>query len=413
MNDFRVGIEAVNLYAGAAFIDVKSIFKLRGLEIGRFDNLMMEKKSLNLPCEDSVTNGVNAAKGIINRLSKEDKEQIEMVITASESGIDFGKSISTYIHEYLGLSRKCRLFEVKQACYGGTAALQMACSYVAAHREFNPKVLVIATDIAKSAKNFINAEPSQGAGAVALLVSTQPDILEIDLGAAGMYSYEVMDTCRPIINEEIGDSDLSLYSYLNCLENSFKAYCEKVEDVKFEQTFDYLIYHSPFAGMVKGAHRKMMRNYSAYDAGKIAIDFENRVFPSLDYSMQVGNLYSASLYMALVSLINNTNIETTKRVGLFSYGSGCSSEFFSGLISPKSKLHLSYINIPVELSRRYELNVQEYEEILRLNEEVGFGLKDKEVDMSSYADIYNSFFKGKDLLVLKKIKNYHREYAWS
>lgn len=70
-----------------------------------------------------------------------------MVITATESGLDFGKSLSTYIHAHLGLSRRCRLFEVKQACYGGTAALQMAANFVAAQVSPGAKALVIATAI--------------------------------------------------------------------------------------------------------------------------------------------------------------------------------------------------------------------------------------------------------------------------
>ena len=51
--------------------------------------------------------------------------------------------------------------------------------------------------IAKAAIKGSYVEPSQGAGAVALLVSDRPDILEIDFGANGYYSYEVMDSCRP------------------------------------------------------------------------------------------------------------------------------------------------------------------------------------------------------------------------
>ena len=104
----QVGIEAINVYGGPAYIDVRTMFSERGLDLERFDNLMMEKKSVGLPCEDPVTNGVNAAKPIIDQLSDEEKSRIEMVITSSESGLDFGKSLSTYIHDYLGLSRNCR-----------------------------------------------------------------------------------------------------------------------------------------------------------------------------------------------------------------------------------------------------------------------------------------------------------------
>ena len=79
-----VGIEAINFYGGAACIDVRDIFEARDLNLDRFDNLMMKKKSVGLPWEDAVTNGVNAAKPIIDVLSKEEKNSIELVITSSE-----------------------------------------------------------------------------------------------------------------------------------------------------------------------------------------------------------------------------------------------------------------------------------------------------------------------------------------
>ncbi len=157
----------------------------------------------------------------------------------------------------------------------------------------------------------------------------------------------------------------------------------------------------------------MMRKFSRFDTKQIESDFQNRVEPSLRYSMLVGNLYSASLYMALASLIDNTNYEQIKRIGLFSYGSGCSSEFFSGLVGPDSKKILAGMNIQHRLNQRYKLSIEEYERLAYLNREWGFGVMDKEMDMSHCFPVYDHFFAGKKLLVLKKIKNYHREYEWS
>src|SRR2546423_3474467 len=118
-----VGIEAMNIYVGRSFLDVRQLFQVRGLDMKRFSNLLMVQKSVNLPWEDTVTNAVNAGKPLLDRLSEDEKNRIELVIVGTESGVDFGKSISTYIHDYLGLSRRCRSFEVKHACYGGDPAL--------------------------------------------------------------------------------------------------------------------------------------------------------------------------------------------------------------------------------------------------------------------------------------------------
>lgn len=408
-----VGIEAINVYGGAAVLDVRTLFKARKLDLERFDNLMMEKKSVGLPCEDPVTNGVNAAKPIIDRLSKEEKNQIELVIASTESGLDFGKALSTYIQDYLELGRNCRSFEIKHACYAGTAALQMAVGFIAAAASPGAKALVIATDIARAAAKKTYGEPSQAVGAVAMLVSAQPHVLEIDLGAAGYYSYEVMDAYRPLPEIEFADPDLSLLSYLDCLEGSFKNYQEKVEDANFIETFDHLVFHTPFAGMVKGAHRQMMRKIPGTNPEQIEADFQKRVAPSLTYCVQIGNVYSATLYIALCGLIDHTKLNGCKRVGFFSYGSGCSSEFYSGLISSRSREILSRLKIQNQLSRRYKLNMEEYDKLLDLNREWMFGIKDKEVDISQYAGIYEHFMKGHGLLVLKWVKEYHREYDWS
>ncbi len=409
----KVGIEALNMYAGPACLDVRTLFHARGLSLDRFDNLMMEKKSVGLPCEDAVTNAVNAAKPIIDQLTETERNGIELVITATESGLDFGKSLSTYVHDYLGLSRNCRLFEVKQACYGGTAAVHMAASHIAAGGSPSAKALVIATDTARTSMKMDYFEPTQATGAVALLVSAKPDILEFDSGANGYYSYEVMDACRPNSEIETGDSDLTLLSYLDCLENSFLAYAEKVDGTDFKNTFDYLVFHTPFAGMVKGGHRKLMRQFLKSKPDEIEVDFNNRVMPSLRYSMQVGNVYSASAYLALCSLIDHSEHDDFRRVGLFSYGSGCSSEFYSGILSPHAKRCLGKMEIGKNLKHRYNLEIQEYDRLLNISKEWAFGIKDKETDTTEYSRIFEHAMQGRGLLVLASVNNYHRKYTWS
>lgn len=57
--------------------------------------------------------------------------------------------------------------------------------------------------------------------------------------------------------------------------------------------------------------------------------------------------------------------------------------------------------------------MEEYDQILDLNMEWLFGVKDKEVDITPFSKIYSSQLAGKGLLVLKAVKEYHRKYAWS
>ncbi len=89
---------------------------------------MLEERSLNPLWEDPVTMGVNAANAI---LTDEDRGRIELLVVATESGVDYEKPISTWVQRYARLSANCRNFEVKHACYGGTAGLQMAAAWLA------------------------------------------------------------------------------------------------------------------------------------------------------------------------------------------------------------------------------------------------------------------------------------------
>jgi polyketide biosynthesis 3-hydroxy-3-methylglutaryl-CoA synthase-like enzyme PksG len=408
-----VGIESINAYVGRASLGVRDLFQARGLQMQRFDNLMMERKSVNLPCEDPVSNAVNAARPLIDALPPDDRDRIELVVVGTESGLDFGKPISTYIHDYLRLTRRCRSFEVKHACYGGTAALQTAAAIVAASPEEGAKALVIATDAASAAARDSYWEPSQGAGAVAMLVSRDPAVLELDAGASGFYSHEVMDTLRPRPDLEAGDTDLSLLSYLNCLEQTFKGYCQRVEGVDLMDSFSYLVLHTPFAGMVRGAHRKLLRSVKGLDPDAIAADFDARVRHCLYYCSQVGNVYSAALYLALCSLIDHVRFTGEERIGLFSYGSGCASEFYSGVVAPAASEVLGRQAIGAAIADRYPLSMDEYEVLSDLSLDRMAGMQDHQYDVSAYESVYKSHFDGRGLLVLDKIDNFHRLYRWT
>src|SRR3546814_21011940 len=102
-----VGIEAMNLYGGSAFVDVMQMAVHRKLDTARFDNLLMQQKSVALPYEDPVTFAINAARPVIDRLSEAATDGIDSLIHCSESGIAFGNSPRPYVHTPLALRRNC------------------------------------------------------------------------------------------------------------------------------------------------------------------------------------------------------------------------------------------------------------------------------------------------------------------
>lgn len=417
----KVGIEAINFYGGTAFLDVYKLAEYRKLDLKRFENLLMKERSIPMPYEDPISLAVNAAKPIIDELSEENKKKIKMVITCSESGIDFGKSMSTYIHYHLGLDRNCRLFELKNACYSGTAGLQMAINFVASNASPGGKVLVIATDMARFIEaepgealtaDWSFAEPSGGSGAVAMLVSDKPNVFQVDFGANGYYGYEIMDTCRPIPDSEAGDSDKSLLSYMDCCQASYSEYKKIVRNVDFKNSFQYLVFHTPFGGMAKGAHRKLMRmECRSMDAKAVESDFQNRVMPGLDYCQRVGNIMGATIFLALLSVICNGNYDSPKRIGCFSYGSGCCSEFYSGVVTKKGQDLVKNMNIKKGLDRRFELSMEQYESILMGNGAIKFGTRNIKVNKDIVPETLK-IERDRKILILDEIKEFHREYIW-
>ncbi len=412
MADTQVGIEALNVYCGLAQIPVEVLFTGRGLNQDRMGNLMMQQRSLGLPFEDAITNAVNAAKPIVDALPPEQKERIEILIISTESGIDYSKSVSSYVHDYLGLSRRCRVIEAKQACYAATGAVQMGVAYVASGVSPGAKVLVIATDITVADGRAEYMEPVMGAGAAAVLVSAYPRILSVDLGAFGNYSFEILDQGRPSPTIELADVDGSLFAYLDCLKQAFLAYRERVEGTDFANTFDFLVMHTPFAGLVKAGHRKMMREFAEVSPTEIEEDFTQRVLPSISYSSKVGNLCSGSLYLGLAGLIDTVKPDTGYRVGLYSYGSGCCSEFFSGVIDQESTTALAEMQIGRHLAGRCELTFDQYEGLLKETVDGLVPIKDRDVAIGPWSTILDRRSVERSLLALKAVRNYHRKYEW-
>ncbi|WP_444944870.1 hydroxymethylglutaryl-CoA synthase family protein [Microbulbifer sp. ZKSA006] len=416
----NVGIEAMNIFGGSASVDVTDLANHRRLDTARLENLMMKEKAVALPYEDPVTYAVNAAFPIVENLSEEEKKRIELVISCTESGVDFGKSLSTYIHDYLGLNRNCRLMEIKQACYSGTAGFQMAVNFILSQTSPGAKALIIATDISRFTvaeggdaltEDWAYAELSAGAGAVALLVSEKPVIYQVDVGANGFYGYEVMDTCRPVPDSEAGDSDLSLLSYLDCFENAFMEYKKRVVNADYRDTFQFLAFHTPFGGMVKGAHRTMIRKMAKVSVKELEEDFKNRVWPGIQYCQRIGNAMGATVFLSLASTIYNGNFDVPRRVGCFSYGSGCCSEFYSGTVTPAGASHLRKMKIEHHLNDRYTLTLAEYDKLLKNNISVKFGTRNVELDFDIIPGA-KAAIKGKKRLLLKEIKEFHREYVW-
>ncbi|GII80010.1 hydroxymethylglutaryl-CoA synthase [Sphaerisporangium rufum] len=400
-----MGIEAVAAYCGSAYVDVADLFQARGLDPARMGNLGMRRKSVALPGEDVVAMAATAARPLADALTEAERASVRTLIVATESAFDLSKSASTHVHRLLGLPRQCRLLEIKQACYGGVAALRAAAALVAV--EPGSRVLVVATDLPVPNRGTY-AEPSQGAGAVAMLVGPRPAVARLELGTAGVYGYEVADFARPRADLDVVDTDLSLLAYLECLLGAFTDHAARRPGTDFAGTYDLLAMHTPFPGMVRGAHRHALRRLGGLARDREQEDFDRRVAPSLVFPRDVGNIYAGTALLAMAGAIAHAPSPGPLSLGVFGYGSGCSSEFFACHVPAGAARLVAGTGLAAELAARRRLTVAEYDAATAALPDMAFGAAEAKFDPAGLAGVGAP----RPRAVLTAIRDHHREYTW-
>lgn len=346
-----VGIDDISFYTSNFFLDLKSLADVQNIEAEKFyQGIGQERMGIVGADEDVVTMAAAAALPLFDRC---DKTSIDTLLFATETGIDQSKAAGVFVHGLLGLPSRCRVVELKQACYSATAAIQMACAVVARHPD--RKVLVLASDIARY-DLASSGEATQGCGAVAVLISAQPKLVEIH-SQSGRYTEDVMDFWRPNYRATaLVDGKYSTKIYLKALKQAYGDYIEQ-GGTAFEQ-LDYMCYHLPFSRMAEKSQTQLAR-FCGSDR-----DVDARAAmtaPTLKYNRTIGNSYTASIYIGLASLFDHADQDLTgKQVGFFSYGSGCVSEFFSGTVVAGYRDYLHSERHHAMLQARTELSYSEY-----------------------------------------------------
>ena len=343
-----IGIDLISFYTPSFFLKLEELAMHRKIPAEKYTvGIGQEEMSILPPDEDVVTMGANAAHQLVKKI---DKSKIKALIFATESSVDQSKAAGIHTHKLLGLSPECRIIEVKQACYSGTFALRAAMGLISL--EPDSKVLIINSDVARYDLNSAG-EPTQGCGAVALLVSNNPRLVNIEAESAYI-SGDVMDFWRPNYRTSaIVDGQYSTRVYLQALNECWKKYGELSK--RLPEQINHLCFHLPFTRMAEKALKQLFRCKE---------EFQNRLkktSPGLLYNRTIGNSYTASLYLNLCSLLDYSqeNLDG-HRVGFFSYGSGFVAEFFSGVIQTGYGKYLLKEVHKALLSQRQQLNYQEY-----------------------------------------------------
>ena len=348
-----IGIDKIGFATSPYVLRLKDLAAARDTDPEKLSKgLLLKEQSVAPITEDIVTMAATAADDI---LTDEDKEAIDMVILATESGIDQSKAAAVFVHGLLDIQPFARSFEMKEACYAATAALD----YAKLHVEKFPqsKVLVIASDIAKYGIGT-PGEPTQGAGAVAMLISQNPRILSFNDDNVAQ-TRDVMDFWRPnYATTPFVNGIYSTQQYLDSLKTTWVEYQKRTGLALTD--FAAVCFHLPYPKLaLKGLKKILDKSVSEEKKDQLQYNFDQSIL----YSQRVGNIYTGSLFLGLLSLLeNDPQLKAGDRIALFSYGSGAVSEIFSANLVPGFEQLLDHKRME-KLDQRTVLSVADYERL--------------------------------------------------
>jgi len=306
------------------------------------------------------------------------------------------------------------------ACYGGTNAFFNTVNWIESSGWDGRDGIVVTGDIALYAKG--NARPTGGAGAVAILVGPDAPIV-VDAGMRGTYMQHTYDFYKPDLTSEYPyvDGHYSLNCYTEALDAAYRAYSKRealltksaangsangngaaeTGPVKTPiDRFDYLAFHSPTCKLVAKSYARLLyhdflanpdspvfaevppevrdMDYKKSLTDKVVEKtfmgltkkrFQERVSPGIQVATVCGNMYCASVWGGLASLISHVDSATLqgKRIGLFSYGSGLAASFCSFRVNGSTQKIADVLDIPNRLVARRAAPPEEFESVRNKN----------------------------------------------
>lgn len=346
----NIGIDKIGFAAPDYVLDLADLAQARNVDPNKFKiGLLQSEMAVTPVTQDIVSLGAKAAEAI---LTEEDKQTIDMVIVGTESSVDQSKAAAVTIHGLLGIQPFARSIEMKEACYGATAGLSLAKSHISLFPE--SKVLVIASDIAKYGVAS-GGEPTQGAGAVAMLVTANPRILVLNNDNV-CQTRDIYDFWRPNYDKfPRVDGKFSTEQYTDCLTTTFDYYGQKTG--KTLKDFAAMCLHIPFS-------KQGLKGLQAIAQDEETLSrLTERFQEAIVYNKVVGNVYTGSIFLSLLSLLENSRaLEAGDQILFYSYGSGAVCEIFSGSLVEGYQNYLEENRLE-QLNERTKLSVEEYEQV--------------------------------------------------
>jgi hydroxymethylglutaryl-CoA synthase len=340
----------------------------------------------------------------------------------TETPLDKAKSTKTVLMQLFAPNGDIEGVDTYNACYGGTAAFLNAVHWIESSAWDGRDAIVVAVDIAMY--DTVAARPTGGAGCVAMLVGANAELVIEPLRAS--YMRHEYDFYKPDFGSEYPLVDRSSSTrYIEALDMCYRGYRGKKNgvvrmqgegDVGLQSSglngrstehrasldeFDFFVFHAPNCKLVSKAYARLLWNdFVAYadnspfgladvpstireldyraslqdkSLEKLFIElsrerFSQRVQPCLTCPTMCGNMYTATLYSGLVSLLSNVPSEELfgKRIGMFSFGSGLASTLFSLRVVGDVQRLAQGIDLHARLAEREKMSPEFYDKVSKL-----------------------------------------------
>lgn len=415
MQSSRPGIEALEVYFPSQYVEQSALEEFDGVSSGKY-TIGLGQTQMGF-CSD-FENVHSLALTVVSNLMKKvnySYNDIGRLTVSSETILDKSKSIKSVVMQLFEESGNHDVegCDYLNACYGGTAGLFDAITWIQSEDWDGRRAIVVAVDIAEYAPG--PARPTGGAGAVAMLIGPDP-VISLERGRASFMKH-TYDFYKPYLSSPfpVVDGKLSNECYLEALDKCYQKFVElkrrrEQEDTHLDE-WDFCVFHSPYNKLVQKSFGRIMYNdfllhpekpeyaefgrfldlepsntYSNRDVYKTfakasKADYNTKVATSTILPKAVGNCYTASLYLSLASLIVETDTSelTSSKVLAFSYGSGlCSSLFHLKFTGDEDRI----VWLKRQVDYRHRLNdrlqitpeiftqvMQDKEEVLRREQE--------------------------------------------
>ena len=313
----RIGFHASSYYIPEKYIDLRKL-ELKDNVPGKYAiGLGQERMAIPGLNEDALKMAIEALKILEKKMKMIgiDLTSVGRLEVGSESNPDRSKSIKSGLMQFL--EDQVDGCDHVAACYGGTSSIFCIVNWIESSEWDGRFGIAVMTDIASYNPSDKSAFATGGAGAVAILIGPYAP-LYIDANIFGTYSTNVNDFRRPLNSQwPVLDGKLSISTYLKALESCVAQYKKRNGGI-----CDAIVFHCPFSKMAQKAF-DVARNL-----GIIEKSFQDGCLPSLQLVKKIGNIYCGSVYLCLFTILK-INLPIGARIGIFSYGSSCSSKFYT------------------------------------------------------------------------------------